>query len=117
MDEIDQLKEQINQLTARLSELEERVIKLESGSVRPSANPSNSSSATATAPKEGLLEVISTALQQIGEGDAAAIRQAIAKNMPDITRSDINKVLYANKDLFEVARQEGMKPIWRVATQ
>jgi Adenosine deaminase z-alpha domain len=119
MDEMDELKEQINQLLARVATLEDRVSQLETGAPsRSTASSNNEVATTVSAPKEGLVEALSAAFQQIGEGDAAAIRQQLAKNgFAEITRSDINKVLYANKNLFEIARQDGMKPIWRAVTQ
>jgi hypothetical protein len=121
MSEIDQLKEQISQLTARVVELEERVVKLESNTTRVTSSPSSSgtaASAPASAPSEGLIGAIAEAFRQIGEGDAGAIRQVLAKTgFPEIIRSDVNKALYANKNIFEIARQEGMKPIWRLANR
>jgi hypothetical protein len=51
------------------------------------------------------------------EADAGTIRQQLVKNgLPaSLSRSDINKMLYARKDLFTVSRQENGKPIWKLA--
>ncbi len=65
--------------------------------------------------KDELLSAIEKVLEASGgEADAGTIRASLAKmGMISVTRSDVNKVLYANSNLFEVARQENLKPIWK----
>ena len=120
----EELVIQLTQLQTRLAQLEERVAQLEN---RPAAStPVRSSTVTSSAPTdadasaspvEGLLDGIAQALTQLGEADAGAVRQQMVKNgfPAALGRSDVNKALYANKDRFEVARQDGAKPFWRVA--
>ncbi len=112
---------QVALLTARLVELEDRVTQLES---RGGSTSGRVASASLTAPTSGevapavsqeeLLAAIAEALTEMGEGDAGAIRQHIAKKgWAIITRSDVNKALYANQTRFQLARQDGAKPIWK----
>jgi hypothetical protein len=125
MDTETEIQSQLEVLLARIEQLEQRVEILEkekssgriatttladggatiSGGVTPSAVAG-----------DAMIEGIRAAFAQIGEGDAGAVRQQLAKNpqFAGITRSDVNKALYAHKDIFTIARQEGMKPIWKL---
>jgi hypothetical protein len=114
--EPEDLAEQVARLTARLAELEERVARLESGPARPAASVSAPPAGDAVAVGgEELLTAIVQALSEIGTADAGAIRQQLAKNgWASLTRSDVNKALYAHKDRFTIASQEGAKPLWKL---
>jgi hypothetical protein len=122
MDELEaeDLAAQVALLTARLTELEARVTQLESGAGRtkvaaPASASSQSAPVTAGTGSEDLIAAISQVLGEIGEADVGAIRQQLAKTgWASLGRSDVNKVLYAHKDRFIVARQEGVKPIWKL---
>src|SRR5207253_10596800 len=102
-------------LTTRLAELEERVTRLENGPARP-ASPSRPvvNAAPDEAGSADLVAALTQALTQLGEADAGSLRQALIKNgLPaTLNRSDVNKALYAHQELFKIARQEGMKPMW-----
>lgn len=117
----EEIQQQIEALIARVNELEQRVANLENNSSHRVASVSSSSGSSATTEgsvdASGLVEAIKVALGQIGEADAGAIRQQLVKNgQPNsITRSDVNKALYRNTTVFAVARQEGMKPFWKLA--
>ena len=112
------LADEIASLRARLAELEERVTRLEeqpaptraiSGGVGPTEGVGSS--------REGLPDAISQALEGLGEADAGAIRQHLIKSgfAADVARSEINKALYASPARFQIARQEGAKPLWKRA--
>jgi len=50
-----------------------------------------------------------------GEGDSAVIRQKVAeRGLSAATKSDVNKTLYANQNLFRIDHSEGAKPIWKL---
>lgn len=111
----EDLAVQVAYLSARLAELEERVARLESSpasNVRSTAGPVEAAPALGN---EELAAAISQALAQLEEGDTSAIRQQMIKNgqPTSLGRSDVNKMLYNRKDLFQVVRQEGAKPIWK----
>jgi uncharacterized protein YbjT (DUF2867 family) len=118
MDELEEedLAGQVARLTARLAELEERVARLESTPVRPVTTVSAPPAGTlVVASGEELLTAIVQALSELGQADAGTIRQQLAKSgWATITRSDVNKALYAHKDRFTVATQEGPKPLWKL---
>jgi hypothetical protein len=114
----DELMEQMQALMQRVADLEERVARLENRQVPDGpillGNRQN--------PDAAPLDIggdIAAALETLGEADAAAIRQHLVKNgaPASLARSDINKALYANKAKFEVVRQEGVKPIWRLVKE
>ncbi len=112
--------ERIESLTGRVKQLETRLEALETGPEKletthwPPASYSLNSKPPNGDPDE-LMKAISNSFEGLGgEGDVAAIKAYLAKaGMENVTRSEINKVLYANKNLFEVARQENLKPIWK----
>ncbi|HEX2913356.1 MAG TPA: hypothetical protein VH186_21310 [Chloroflexia bacterium] len=116
----EDVADQLMRLAARVAELEERVARLEG---LPATGRASTGASQATAPSAGgsggeeLVEAMIQALGQLGEADAGAIRQQLIKNgLPSsLARSDVNKQLYAHKERFQVARQEGMKPIWKLA--
>jgi hypothetical protein len=125
MDTEIEIQSQLEVLLARIEQLEQRVEILEKekagGRVATTTitNPEVAASGGATPSAvagDEMIEGIRATLVQIGEGDAGAVRQQLAKNpqFAGITRSDVNKALYAHKDIFTIARQEGMKPIWKL---
>ncbi len=116
MSEMDQedLAEEVARLTARFAELEERVAQLESGPVRARPATVSSSSDPIASGGEDLIAAMSQAFAEIGEADAGALRQhLVKKGWASLGRSDVNKALYANQTRFEIARQEGAKPVWK----
>lgn len=114
----EEIQNQLETLLEKVNELEQRVATLEKGESRSvSTVPNADSNAASSGDSAGLMEAIKVALSQLGEADAGAIRQQLVKNgQPNsLTRSDVNKALYRNTTVFAVARQEGMKPFWKLA--
>lgn len=113
----EETQNQLVEMLNRIAELEQRVAVLETNGSRTSPVGASSSGEASSVTSDTLMEGIRTALGQLGEGDAGTLRQQLVKNgLPSsLTRSDINKALYAHKDIFTVARQEGMKPVWKLA--
>jgi hypothetical protein len=111
-----ELRAIVEELRERVKVLEEKVSRLENGGRTSSPNPK-----PATAPVsvsfEGLVEAIRAALEVLGEGDSAIIRQKVAeRGMSAATKSDVNKAPYANQTLFKIDRTEGAKPIWKLTS-
>ncbi len=121
-EQTEEMRGQLAALRARLAELEERVSFLESRPASPGSDRVGNSPAPLVGPagsgpdRETLAATISQILTQLTEADAGLLRQQLIKSglVAEISRSDINKVLYFYKDRFEVARQEGAKPMWRL---
>lgn len=120
---MEMLLQRLDELSGRVAELERRVTELE-GSGQSSFEPPAYSAPTrpftmvpppAEVGKEELIAAIGQALTQLGgEAEVGAIRSHLAKNgMISVTRSDVNKALYNRKDLFEITRTDGIKPIWK----
>lgn len=119
---LEQVLQRLDELNARLAELERRVSELEGGGSSmpqyPAAPRPAPNLTIVPAPpevgKEELVAAIAQALDELGEGEVGTIRAHLAKKgMISVTRSDVNKALYNRKDLFQIDRQEGMKPIWK----
>lgn len=118
MYEESNLVRQIGELLDRIAALESRVARLEAQN-RPTGHTGPLSSAHIAIPNSetsNLAESIATVLQEVGEADATTIRQhLVKKGLPDsLSRSDVNKILYANKARFEISRQDGVKPYWHL---
>lgn len=106
----------IKELLERIEALENRVMRLE---LRQSGQTGPLSSSRISVPNTEIADLaagIEKVLEQVGEADVGTIRQQLVKNgIPDsLSRSDINKILYANKTRFEISRQDGVKPFWRL---
>ncbi len=123
--DISRLIQKVDELGGRVAELEQRVAELENSNQpalsdpRPSAPPADFKVMPGAPPvaQDELLSAIAKALEELGgQADAGAIRTQLAKSgLISVTRSDVNKALYAHKDLFTVVQQDGMKPIWKKA--
>lgn len=116
-DQPDQeLRAIVEELRERVRTLEEKVSRLENGGRTSSPSP-KPATAPVSVSLEGLVEAIRAALEVLGEGDSAVIRQKVAeRGMSVATKSDVNKALYANQNLFKIDRSEGAKPIWKLAS-
>ena len=111
-----ELRAIVEELRERVRALEEKVSRLENGGRTSNPSPTPKPAvAPAPARLEGLVEAIRAALEVLGEGASAIIRQKVAeRGLPAATKSDVNKTLYASQNLFRIDRQEGAKPIWKL---
>lgn len=113
--------QRLDELNAKVAKLEQRVSELEGGSTAAVQNysprPAPDFRVIAPPPEVGrdeLVNAIGQALDELGEAEVGALRSHLAKKgMISVTRSDVNKALYNRKDLFTIARQDGLKPIWK----
>ena len=113
----EEIQQQLAAMQVRIAELEERVAALENRGSSAPRPVSSGSAIPASAGSGELIEALRAALSEMGEGDAGAMRQQLVKNpqWAALTRSDVNKALYANENsAFVIVRKEGAKPVWKL---
>jgi len=123
------LLQKLDDLSGRVIALERRVNELEAINLpqieqdipRSSQAPRPFTTIAPSPPvgNDDLIVAMTQAFEQLGgEADSGTIRTHLAKaGMISVTRSDVNKALYAHKELFAIVRQDAMKPIWKRVTE
>ena len=106
-------EETVRRLEERIRVLEEKVSRLEKKEGTASRPVASTAERLRTDGHVDLVTLVTAALAEYGSLDSESISLKIeAWGHKDVTKSDVNKILYANKSLFKKIGKDGAKPVW-----